>query len=155
MIKLYFCYANISYGNNLSSIDASFPAAQPTKGWETQHQCFGHIRYSRLHKLFNHQLVTSFLIDCDSLIPGCIACTEAKQSVIPFNKKGEQETEPGEVTHIDVQGKYNVASINGFYYYLLMVDNILQYIIVEFIKLKDQVVQKVRNYFTHLQTYIN
>jgi len=36
-----------------------------------------------------------------------------------------------------------------------MVDNILQYIIVEFIKLKDQVVQKVRNYFTHLQTYIN
>jgi hypothetical protein len=35
-------------------------------------------------------------------MPNYVACTEAKQSVIPFNKKGEQETEPEEVTHINV-----------------------------------------------------
>jgi len=58
-------------------------------------------------------------------MPDCIACTEAKQSVIPFNKTGECETDPGELTHIDVWGKYEVTSINGFQYYLLMVDNAL------------------------------
>jgi len=55
----------------------------------------------------------------------CVPYTEAKQSVIPFNIKGEQKTEPGEITHINVWGKYDTASINSFYYYLLMVDNAL------------------------------
>ncbi len=55
----------------------------------------------------------------------CVACIEAKQSVIPFNKKGEQETELGELTHINVWGKYNKASINGFSHYLLMINNAL------------------------------
>ena len=35
-------------------------------------------------------------------MPNYVAYTEAKQSVIPLNKKGEQETELEEVTHIDV-----------------------------------------------------
>jgi len=153
MIKFRFHYANDSCTNNPSPINTSFPAAQPAKGWETWHRRFAHIGYSRLRKLFNHQLVTGFLVDRDSLMPDCVACTEAKQSVIPFNKKGEQETEPGELTHIDVWGKYDVASINGFSYYLLMVDNASRYITVEFLKSKDQAVQKVRNYFTHLQTH--
>jgi len=53
----------------------------------------------------------------------CVPCTEAKQSVISFNKKGEQKTELGEIMHINVWGKYNTASINSFYYYLLIVDD--------------------------------
>jgi transposase InsO family protein len=85
----------------------------------------------------------------------CVACTEAKQSVIPFNKKGERKTELGEITHIDVWGKYDIASINGFYYYLLMVDDMSQYVTVKFIKTKDQSMQKVKNYLTHLQTHGN
>ena len=81
----------------------------------------------------------------------CVACTEAKQSVILFNKKGEHDTEPGDLTHIDVWGKYDVALINNFQYYLLLVDDASWYVIVEFLKTKDQVAQKVKNYFTHLE----
>ncbi len=81
-----------------------------------------------------------------------MACVEAKQSVILFNKKGEHDTKPGDLTHIDVWGKYNVALINKFQYYLLFVDDTLQYVIVEFLKPKDQAAQKVKNYFTHLET---
>jgi len=55
----------------------------------------------------------------------CTACTEAKQSVILFNKKEDHEIEPGELIHINVWGKYEVASINGSCYYLLLVDNAL------------------------------
>jgi len=63
------------------------------------------------------------------------------------------ETELGEIMHINVWGKYDTASINSFYYYLLMVDDALRYVTVEFIKTKDQSMQKVKNYLTHLQTY--
>jgi len=81
-----------------------------------------------------------------------MACTEAKQLVIPFNKKGDHKRKPGELTHIDVWGKYDVASINGFSYYLLLVDDASRYVTVEFLKSKDQATQKIKNYITHLIT---
>jgi len=40
--------------------------------------------------------------------------------------------------HVDVWGKYSVTSINGYQYYLLMVDDASQYVTVEFLKSKDQ-----------------
>jgi len=80
----------------------------------------------------------------------CTACTEAKQSVIPFNKMVDHDTKAGELTHINVWGKYSVSFINGFQYYLLMVDDASRYVMVEFLKSKDQASQKVKNYFTHL-----
>jgi len=63
----------------------------------------------------------------------------------------DHDAELGELTHIDVWGKYSVSSINGFQYYLLMVDDASQYVTVEFLKSKDQATQKVKNYFTHLE----
>ena len=76
---------------------------------------------------------------CATRSGGNTAYTEAKQSVIPFNKKGEHNMKPGELTHIDVWGKYDVASINNFQYYLLLVDDASRYVTVEFLKSKDQV----------------
>jgi hypothetical protein len=84
-------------------------------------------------------------------MPDCMACTEAKQLVIPFNQKGDQETLPGELTHVDVWGKYEIASINGYSYYLLLVDDASCYITVQFLKSKDQAAQKIMNYMMHLK----
>jgi len=55
----------------------------------------------------------------------CMAYTEAKQLVIPFNKKGDQEMLLRALMHVDIWGKYKIASINGNYYYLLLVDDAL------------------------------
>jgi len=63
----------------------------------------------------------------------------------------DHNTKAGELTHIDVWGKYSVSSINGFQYYLLMVDDASQYVTIEFLKSKDPAAQKVKNYFTHLK----
>jgi len=126
---------------------------QQLKSWDIWHHYFGHIGYSGLKKLFDHKLVTGFFVDHNSQMADCVPYTEAKQSVIPFNKKGEWETELGEIMHINVWGKYDTASINGFYYYLLMVDDMSQYVTVEFMKTKDQAMQKVKNYLTQLQTH--
>ena len=52
----------------------------------------------------------------------CIACTEAKQTVEPFNDSIHHVTEPGELTHINMWEKYHIASIHGNQYYIVYVD---------------------------------
>ena len=76
------------------------------------------------------QLVMGFNIDRNSPKSDCVACTEAKQSVLPFNKMGDNNTHLGDLMHIDVWGKYDVASINGCQYYLLMVDDASRFVTV-------------------------
>ncbi len=122
LIKLRSRYATDSKNNDAIHATSSSTTLQ-LKGWDTWHCCFGHIGYSELHKIFDRELVTGFLVDRTSSMSDCVACTEAKQSVILFNKKGEHDTEPGDLTHINVWGKYDVALINNFQYYLLLVDD--------------------------------
>jgi len=120
LIKFHFRYGKCK---NLSHIT-------PELSWDIWHRHFRHIGYSRLKNLFNHKLVSGFNVDQSSLMLDCMACTKAKQSVILFNKKGDQETLPGKLTHVNIWGKYKVASINGHSYYLLLVDDTSHYVTV-------------------------
>ncbi len=86
LIKFRFCYAK----RETCSRDVTYPAlTKPVLSWDTWHRCFGHIGYSGLKNLLNWQLVSGFDVDRSSPMSDCAACTEAKQSVIPFNKKGD------------------------------------------------------------------
>ena len=61
----------------------TFIANEPAQSWETWHRRFGHISYNGLQKLYD---VNRFNVDTRTPKPDCIACTEAKQHVEPFNK---------------------------------------------------------------------
>ncbi|KAF9460598.1 hypothetical protein BDZ94DRAFT_1141706, partial [Collybia nuda] len=87
------------------------------------HKRFGHISYSGLQRLLDKNLVEGFSVDTRTEKPDCIACTEAKQTVEPFGKATNRKTEPGELTHMDLWGKYSIASINGNQYYIVFVDD--------------------------------
>jgi len=54
---------------------------------------------------------------------------------------------------MDLWGKYDVALIHGNQFYLLMIDDATWYITIEFLKTKDQVAQKIRNYMTYLKAW--
>jgi hypothetical protein len=77
-------------------------------------------------------------------------CIEAKHSRKPFGPSTDRDSSLGELTHIDLWGKYNITSINGSYYYLLMVDNAARYNTIVSLKSKDQAAQHVINYLTQL-----
>ena len=70
----------------------------------------------------------------------------------PFGKPIKRKTEPGDLTHIDVWGKYSVASIHGNKYYILFVDNSEKFSTTEFIKQKGEAGQKVKEYLMYLKT---
>jgi hypothetical protein len=51
---------------------------------------------------------------------------------------------------MDLWGKYDVTSISGHQYYLLLVDDATRYVTVYFLKGKHEAAQYVKDYFTHL-----
>ena len=83
--------------------------------------------------------------------PDCVACTEVKLSRSPYRPASGRETEPGKIMHTNLWGKYDVTSIHGNRYYLLLVDDTTQYVIVYFLKQKSQAVQKVIKYVAYLK----
>ena len=133
--------------------DYAFSAANPLQSWETWHRCFGHVGYSGIKKLLDNQLVEGLQIDMNSPRPDCIACTEAKLSKAPYGPASGCQTKTGELTHMDLWGKYDVALIHGNQYYLLMIDDAARYITIEFLKTKDQAAQKIMNYMTYLKVW--
>ena len=96
-------------------------------------------------------MVEGFTVDEDSLKPNYIVCTEAKQHVEPFPKSSIRKTKAGELTHIDLWGKYLIRSINGHQYYLLLVDNAKRFATVKCIKQKSDTAQAIINYLAHLK----
>ena len=83
--------------------------------------------------------------------PDCVACTEAKHSESSYEPPLPRQMKPSKLTHMDLWGKYQVTSINHNYYYLLMVDDASRHITIEFLKIKEQVAQRIVNYIAALR----
>src|SRR6267154_510748 len=129
----------------------SFSSKEIKQTWETWHRRFGHVSYKGLKTLNNENLLDGFTVDPQTPTPDCPSCTEAKQSVKPFGPKTDNTRKnKGELTHMDLWGKYDIASINGHQYYLLLVYDATRYVTVYFLKGKTDAVQHIKNYLTHM-----
>ena len=82
--------------------------------------------------------------------PDCVACTEAKKTVEFFDKHSKRDTEPGDLTHINLWGKYDTVSINGNQYFLLMVDDSSRFITIEFLRDKSKAAKRSKNTLPNL-----
>jgi GAG-pre-integrase domain len=135
-----------------TNITCAFNAAeqQSLPTWETWHRQFGHVSYKGIKKLLDLNLVDNLHINTNSPWPDCIPCTEAKLSQLPFGVITPCITKPGELTHVDLWGKYPVQSINGNLYYLVMVDDASRFTTVNFIKTKAQAADKIKNDIVYL-----
>jgi hypothetical protein len=141
-IKVSVCKPNTTHAKGHTVTPQTFMSNEPSQNWETWHNQFGHISYSGLQKLLDLNLVDGFSVDTRMPKPDCVACTEAKQSQEPFSKSTDRTTEPGELTHIDLWGKYDITSINGNQYYIVLVDDAARYTSIDFLKKKDEAAQK-------------
>jgi hypothetical protein len=53
--------------------------------------------------------------------------------------------------HINLWGKYDIMSINGNQYYLLLIDDAIRYVTLKFLKAKSEAVCKIQEYMSYLQ----
>ena len=119
--------------------------------WETWHKHFGHIAYSGLEKLVCLGLVNGLNVDHNLLKPDCIMCTKAKLFEALYGPASKRETKVRELMHTDLWGKYNKRSINGNQYYISLIDDAARHITIEFLKMKDQATQKIKEYMAYLK----
>jgi len=136
--------------HTLHDTDFAFHVVTRLPSWANWHRCFGHVSYSGLQRLYDKLLVDGFVVNLSTKKPNCIACTKAKMTVMPYGPSAKRYTKVGELTHIDLWGKYNKASIHGNYYYLLLVDDASWYTTVAFLKEKNQATQHIKDYMMHL-----
>ena len=141
-----------SHFNTNKMISQTYQATEQTQNWETWHKRYGHISYTGLQKLIDRNMVDGFTVDSNSEKPDCEICIQAKQTIKPFNGITNRDTKPGELTHIDLWGKYEIASIHGNQYYILFVDDATRYVTVNFLKKKEDATKHVKNYLTYLKT---
>ena len=155
LYKLRFKYVNYSNdeNNRIARPHYSFSTQAQTLTWEAWHRHFGHVSYSGLTRLHTQNMVNRFIVDTNSPKPECPACIAAKHSEKPFGPATKRVSQPGELTHADLWGKYDIASINASQYYLLLIDDATCYITVRFLKTKDQAAQQIKNHFTHLSVH--
>jgi transposase InsO family protein len=130
----------------------TFMTTTPTQSWETWHRRYGHVGYSGLQKLVDRHMVDGFTVDVNSSKPDCETCVQAKQTREPFKGISDKNTKAGELTHIDLWGKYETQSIHGNQYYILFVDDATRYVTVHFLKRKDEAAMQIKNYLTYLKT---
>ena len=117
--------------------------------WETWHKRFGHMGYSGLQNVVKNNIVEGFKPDLKSPKPNCIPCAAAKMSHKPFPATATRTTKLGQLTHIDLWGKYPVNSIQGHQYYILFVDDYSRHVTVEFLKAKNEAQQRVQEYLAY------
>ena len=98
-------------------------------------------------------MVDGFTVNNDSRKPDCEICTQAKQTVKPFDGIPDRNSKPGELMHIDLWGKNDIASINKNQYYILFVDDATRYVTVRFLKKKTEAVEHVKYYMQNLKTH--
>jgi len=127
----------------------SFHVNTSTLSWEMWHRRFSHVGYSGLQRLLDKSMVDGFRVDMWSPRPDCVACTESKHAEKPYRLAEKKDTKLGELTHVDIWGKYETASIHRSHYYVVMIDDASRYVTVEFLKKKSQAGKKITEYMTH------
>jgi hypothetical protein len=154
-MKVAICEPNAKAPKATITTPQTFLAGEQAQSWKTWDKQFGHTSYGRLQHMLDNNLVEGFSVDMHMPKPDCVACTESKQTVELFSPKSNWKTEPRELTHIDLWGKYNIVSINGNHYYILFIDNSKKFSTTEFLKNKSEAVQKVKEYLVYLKAQGN
>jgi len=80
--------------------------------WEEWHRCMVHIGYSGLCELYHQDMIANLQLDTRTPKPDCIACVQEKLHTRPFDPAVHNPMQIGKLTHIDLWGKYDTASIH-------------------------------------------
>nr|GEZ72677.1 Gag-Pol polyprotein [Tanacetum cinerariifolium] len=129
--------------------------ATPTKSW-LWHQRLSHLNFDTINDLAKNDLVSDlpkFKYAKEHLCPSCEQGKSKRAShppkPIPNSKKWLH------LFHMDMCGPMRVASINGKWYVLVIVDDYSRYTLVHFLKTKDEMPEVIKNFlkkiYVHLQ----
>jgi len=116
--------------------------AKTSNTWDQWHRRFGHVSILGIWQLLNDNVVEGLDIDQNSSIKDCDACTQAKQTRVPFPKQATSRSQnPGELIHTDVWGPARTTSWSGMRYNITFIDDCIRYCVCTQMKNKSEAPQ--------------
>ena len=115
---------------------------------ELWHCRFGHLGMNNISKLLDENMVEGMSnVKDGGMSDVCEACVQGKQHCTPYPKKSfNRATELFESVHSDLCGPMNVKSFGKSQYFVTFIDEYSRYTQVHFLKSKDEVLEKFKQY---------
>ena len=113
------------------------------------HQRYGHLSTNNLRLLRDQKLVSGMDFPSAKESEFCEGCAHGKQKRAPFPKgQATRASEILEIVHSDVCGPMQENSLGGSRYFVTFIDDKSRFTAVYFMKTKDQVFEKFKEYET-------
>ena len=112
-------------------------AAAITSPIHQWHLRLGHASSSKIQPLISRGLLGSTKFESFD----CLHCKLAKQPALSFNKNDSISDNPFDLIHSDIWGPSPVASINGFRYFVLFIDDCSRFTWIYFLKNRSELSQ--------------
>lgn len=119
------------------------------------HRMFGHRDPAAIKQMHKNGLIEGIqLIDCGQKIQ-CEICLEAKTTRLPFPISQHKSKTVLEIIHSDVCGPMNTQSIGKKLYILTLIDDYSKYTVVQFLRQKSEVNQKIQEFVAMVKNKFN
>lgn len=133
-----------------SNIDATALIASNEDSLQLWHERLGHQHVAHVKKQLKRSNIK--FIDMHFV---CEACILGKQHRNSFKKSVNQAKRCGEIIHTDVCGPMSTVSFGGSKYFLLFKDDFSHYRFVYFLKNKDEVFNKMKDFVSMAKNQFN
>lgn len=107
------------------------------------HKKLAHMNFDQVRKILKiHEI--DYKEELNSI---CLDCLAGKQHRLSFPRSESRAKRTGELIHMDLCGPFEVASLGGSKYFLMLKDDFSGYRHVYFVKSKSEVKGKICNFF--------
>nr|GFA64800.1 retrovirus-related Pol polyprotein from transposon TNT 1-94 [Tanacetum cinerariifolium] len=148
-------YSTNLYTINLHEMASASPIclmarASSTKSW-FWHQCLSHLNFDTINDLARNNLVSGLLkfkYNKEHLCPSCEQGKRKRASHPP--KPVPNSRQRLHILHMDLCGPMRIASINGKWYVLVIVDDYSRYTWVLFLRSKDEAPEVIKTFLKRI-----
>lgn len=119
------------------------------------HRRLGHIGQQNLLKMKNGLVDGVVFNDNGNEIKNCVTCCESKQTRLPFDERKRETTDILQLIHSDVMGPMETQSLGGAKYIVSFVDDYSKKVYVYFIRGKDEVFGKFKEFRALVENQMN
>ena len=104
----------------------------------------GHLNFDNLVKVSTKEVVRDFPKIVKSINSVCRNCQHGKQTKANFKTKEHMTSHPLEIVHTDICGPTRTKSMQGEYYFILVIDDYTRMTWVTFLKEKSEAFEKFK-----------
>ena len=116
------------------------------------HQCLGHPSAVKLQQLSDSLCIPPSVVHLDS---HCQVCPLAKQKKLSFPFKNELSYHAFDLLHLDVWGPFSTEPMEGFKYFMTIVDDCTRVTWVKMLRNKQEVVDVFPVFLKYISTQYN